>query len=269
MAILRDTRGSALTQRDRFNHFPVSPYCALTWYFQGENRLIETDVGADDPLRATPLPQIMASGPTQHPVTMFHPGEVHALTIGFYPDAWQVLTGIPVETMAGHNLAADDIMPIEMRPIVHAVLESGSAQRGFDRFQDAIADLWAGKRPRQGVAPFWLRDWTTSLAVRAVVSGTGRSVRQVQRRIRRWTGRTQRDLALLARNEELFALVMSREAGSRPDYAGLAAEMGYADQAHMVREVRRITGVTPGKFVELVESEESFWLYRLLGEHFS
>jgi NAD(P)-dependent dehydrogenase (short-subunit alcohol dehydrogenase family) len=48
----------------------------------------------------------------------------------------------------------------------------------------------------------------------------------------------------------------------------LAAEAGYADQAHMGREVRRITGMPPAKIVNLIATEESYWPYRLLGERY-
>jgi len=37
--------------------------------------------------------------------------------------------------------------------------------------------------------------------------------------------------------------------------AVLAAEAGYADQAHLVRESRRLTGSTPGQFEQLVRQD--------------
>jgi AraC-like DNA-binding protein len=33
------------------------------------------------------------------------------------------------------------------------------------------------------------------------------------------------------------------------DWAGLAAEWGYADQAHLIREFRAMAGVTPADYV--------------------
>lgn len=47
------------------------------------------------------------------------------------------------------------------------------------------------------------------------------------------------------------------------DWAGLAQEDGFADQAHLVRATKRITGFSPMEFTRRYEQDESFWLYRL------
>lgn len=52
------------------------------------------------------------------------------------------------------------------------------------------------------------------------------------------------------------------------DLAGLASDAGFADQSHMGREVRRVTGLTPRRLDELVASDEAFWFYRLIGDWF-
>jgi len=52
-----------------------------------------------------------------------------------------------------------------------------------------------------------------------------------------------------------------------PDLAATAADAGFADQSHMGRDVRRVTGISPGHLIELMRSEESFGLYRLLEGH--
>ena len=45
-------------------------------------------------------------------------------------------------------------------------------------------------------------------------------------------------------------------------------EGGFADQSHMGRAVRRATGFSPARLNRMIESEESFWCYRLLGQRF-
>jgi len=43
-------------------------------------------------------------------------------------------------------------------------------------------------------------------------------------------------------------------------------DAGFADQSHMGREVRRVTGLAPGRLDDLIASDEAFWFYRLIGE---
>jgi AraC-like DNA-binding protein len=37
-------------------------------------------------------------------------------------------------------------------------------------------------------------------------------------------------------------------AGEMPDLATVAARLGYADQAHLTRDFRTVTGMTPGEY---------------------
>ena len=97
------------------------------------------------------------------------------------------------------------------------------------------------------------------------MSATGKSTRSLERRIRRWTGQNQRALAFYAQVEELHKRIVRN--GSS-DLAGIAQEAGYADQSHMGRAVKRLTGFSPERLNQLIDSHESFWCYRLLGERF-
>jgi AraC-like DNA-binding protein len=101
------------------------------------------------------------------------------------------------------------------------------------------------------------------MAMRLALSGTGRSLRQMERRFRMATGNSLRKLRRYARDERAY--LQSRQAylGGQFGWAQVAAETGYADQSHMVRETVRGTGFTPTEIVRLMQTEESFWVYRL------
>ena len=49
----------------------------------------------------------------------------------------------------------------------------------------------------------------------------------------------------------------------------VASVCGFADQAHMIRRMRRHTGFTPEQLRQSANSDEAFWAYRLLGQYFA
>ncbi len=55
-------------------------------------------------------------------------------------------------------------------------------------------------------------------------------------------GLTPKRLARILRFRRVWQLA---ERGPQRNWADVAAELGYADQAHMIKEVRRIGGSTP------------------------
>ena len=90
------------------------------------------------------------------------------------------------------------------------------------------------------------------------------SERHVERRIKAWSGRSLRDWQGLVRTEGLFFAARDLHEAQQPlDWAALAQQEGFADQAHLVRSARRITGFTPTEFARRFAADESFWLYRL------
>lgn len=70
------------------------------------------------------------------------------------------------------------------------------------------------------------------------------SRRQLERDFRRWVGTSPHHLAQVARVQ-----LVSRMARSGASLAHIAADVGFADQAHMSRVVREMTGLTPLHFV--------------------
>jgi len=108
------------------------------------------------------------------------------------------------------------------------------------------------------------RHWFEQLAWQAMQWRRTQSPRQVERRIKAMSGRSLREWRSLVRTEGLFFAARARyEAGLPFDWAGLAHDEGFADQAHLVRAAKRITGFCPTEFARRYAEDESFWMYRL------
>ena len=256
--VIRDTRALELTPGERVSFFPAAPVCTVTWVWEGV--IHEADLtGAPDP---EPLPRRFATGPKSAPMASWSPGPVHAMTAAFYPEAWGALTGAAPGDYADRSVPLDELRPGDALSAMTRL----AAADGHEGLKDALRPLWAATRPVSRFASPYLSDWLTSLLTRAAMSGAGRSARQFQRRLKQLTGRSRQELEAHARAEALFARAL--EAGEDPDLAGLAYDAGYADQSHMGREVKRITGLSPARVNRLIAADERFWCYRLLGERF-
>jgi len=84
-------------------------------------------------------------------------------------------------------------------------------------------------------------------------AAVGLSVRQLERRFRRVTGFTPKQFARLRR---LRATAVTLADDKETGWATRAAEMGFADQAHLTREFVRLTGRSPVAFAENVAKIE-------------
>lgn len=253
--IFRDTRGADLSAADRLNHFPASPIVAITLVQHGTLRILPSETGWRSASEAPSLPRSSVLAPQDVPVTSWSEGSVVALTVGVYPDAWRRLGG---------DEGYQTILPIFDEALGSFDAES-DATDGWDRFCTTLESGWRKARP-QGWEPVTrVADWSKALATRAALSGGGRSLRSIERKIMRYSGHTRRNLAFYSAFEKLHECATN--ASGRP-LAEIAIDVGYSDQSHMGRAVRRATGFSPARLNRAIETEEPFWCYRLLGERF-
>ncbi|MCI4665605.1 MAG: helix-turn-helix domain-containing protein [Neomegalonema sp.] len=252
-AIVRDTRALELSDFDRFNFFPASPLTSVTFVAEGELRLAPIGCGVEAARTAPALQRLFTTPPQDAPTVSWSAGPVFAITVGVFPDAWLRLT------------SSFDIA----RTLMRAFERCDDIDTCWSRFCASASDAWRAARA-DAALPNWtglpqLSDWSRALVARAALAGPGRSARAFERRLRRWSGQTRRSLAFFAAFEELHRLSVQAK---RTSPAELALDAGYSDQSHMGRAVRRATGFSPARLNRLIETEEAFWCYRLLGERF-
>jgi AraC-like DNA-binding protein len=90
----------------------------------------------------------------------------------------------------------------------------------------------------------WLRDHAEVTRVAEVAGVFGLSERALQRLV---TSRLGLSPKWLIQRRRLHDAVAELKAGTR-NLADLAADLGYADQAHFTHDFRTVTGVTPGEY---------------------
>jgi AraC-like DNA-binding protein len=102
-----------------------------------------------------------------------------------------------------------------------------------------------------------------ALSLRAATSSKGRSLRQIERRVKQWAGLPLRELHLLAHAESAFLEILNAEQLQPFSWVDAALAAGYADQSHLCRNSRRITGFTPEAIRKGMRNDAGFWVYRL------
>lgn len=262
----RDTRGLSLTDAERFNYYPATPMATVSWIFEGSLHLVEVGGTNARPRLLPALPRLVFSGPQQKPTASWSPGTVYALSVAIYPEILDRLVGVRAGPFLDQTLPLAAVADQGFLLACESLFGLPAADEPFQVFQEQCLKIWRG--PAATSAAPVLQDWIRALATRAAHSATGYGIRQFQRRIRHWTGQSHRELQRFERVEAAFVRRIEQRQGTVPGLAALATESGYADQSHMGREIRRVTGLSPAHFEALLAKDESFWFYRLLAGKF-
>lgn len=264
--ISRDTRGLALSSPQRLSHFPASPLVTLSWFHDLQVGKVERRPGgpAWHPFGAP----VVLSGSQSRPLVSWAPTTGRGYMACFPADVAQALFELDLGGLHDRFVAA----PALLGGPRWAALWDGLLGAGDDAATLAVLDEHLGARWQalQGpVSPLASlrqagRHWVQRLAWQAREWRLTHSPRQVERRVKAFSGRSLREWQSLTRTEDLFFAARDcYEKGEGLDWARLAAEQDFADQAHLSRAAKRITGFSPGEFTRRFIEDESFWLYRL------
>jgi AraC-like DNA-binding protein len=185
------------------------------------------------------------------------------VTIAAAPGTWFV--GVRFRpAMSGVVL---DVLPADCRDCTHRASDVDPSFAGLEERlvacrspaealrvlgRDVEARLFDGdprRRPPMRVlhALRWLSNRATARALpagfRALARELGISERSLHRELVRWTGHAPKVLERIFRMQQASRRIQDGDAA----LAEVALETGYADQSHMTRELRRLTGATPAE----------------------
>lgn len=263
--ISRCTLGVTLSETQRYNHFPATPLCGITWWFDGTSEFLPPGARESSGAPRSGLPtRVVFNGPQLGPTVSWNPGEVHALMVLLMPDALQRMTGLDVASWVNRLADARAVLPAAWVALCDGILALPDDDARVAQLQDFLEPRWQAVRPSAPLQLHRYHDWAAALALRAATSGTGRSLRQVERRIKQWAGLPMRELHGLSRAERAFYASMAAvDVGERPHWSGVAQSSGYSDQSHFCRASRRITGFAPDELYRRITTDERFWSYRV------
>lgn len=164
----------------------------------------------------------------------------------FLPAVAPAFLGVPASAIVDCHLAARDILGERATPLIDA-LHGAKTARDAANLLFVHASRWLRTPPDRMVekAILDVRGTIASPSVADLASSIGVSERQLRRRFVDAVGYAPKTFQRITRLRRFVA----RSAGPRRPLVELAIDCGYADQAHLTREVRALTGLTPTALV--------------------
>ena len=185
------------------------------------------------------------SGLSDRPMVFEQEGRERGVTVELTPLGAHALFGLPMQELANISVDAADLLG----PRAGLLLEQLAETRGWEpRFQllDDRLTAWMGQGPElaRPVLGAWQRLITTSgrTKISALADEVGWTLPHLQSRFRAQIGLTPKTAARILRMHRVIQLMTDP---NPPRWSEVAAACGYADQPHLNRDFRALTGCTP------------------------
>lgn len=194
-------------------------------------------------------PSLIFAGQLEERLMLRPTGRVSVLGVRFRPDGATALFETPQHALVDHTVAVDDLRPALARALAEV-------QDAVDAAVDAVAPVQARLerwcRPerldrRVGHVVDTIARHRGRVAIDRLADRVGLTRRHLERRFRAQVGIAPKRLARIARFQ--YALGLIERGDARRQGARTAAECGYADQPHFVRDFRAFTGQSPDAYL--------------------
>jgi AraC-like DNA-binding protein len=187
-----------------------------------------------------------AAGLTDGPTTVRHEGVSRAFQLDLSPLAARSLLGVPAGELGGLTVGLQDVLGAEAGRLADALHAAPDARARASLIDAALLRRMVRAAPADEVAPDIARAWSLlersggQVRIEALAQELRCSRRHLARRFAAEVGLAPKAAARVLRFERAQALMMD----AMP-LSGVAIGAGYADQAHLSREVKSLSGRSP------------------------
>jgi len=197
----------------------------------------------------------------EHEITIAGPDRVAwaaPLTAGeeivgvrFYPGVAPSLLGLPASELVSQRVEMELISRDWAEDLHRRFDESDSTQVIGQKIQASLrarldASVQVDRAVRHVATRIWRSDAEVSSRIDELADDVGLSERQLNRRCHDAFGYGPKMLARIIRFQRFLALAGAAQGQS---IALMAGESGYADQSHLTREVKELSGLPPAKLL--------------------
>ncbi|MGV3526575.1 MAG: helix-turn-helix domain-containing protein [Candidatus Sericytochromatia bacterium] len=172
-----------------------------------------------------------------------HGGWQQGLQLNLTPRGAQLFFGVSLAALRGRTLPLPELLPPELRCLPAQLY---ALRHHPSRCLDLLEAVLRRRCCDRGISPVsWacqqLERTTGAYPIEQLVAELGYSHKHVLRLFQEQVGLSPKRYGRLLRFEKLVAL----SAAPHVDWTQMALRLGFADQAHLSREVRAFAGITP------------------------
>ncbi|MCY1054318.1 helix-turn-helix domain-containing protein [Nannocystis sp. SCPEA4] len=174
-----------------------------------------------------------------------HDGSQRGIQLNLTPIGARLLFGVALSELAGRIVHLDDLLPRAHRGLAERLAGLAEWDDRFDMVESFIAARLAEARVEVNTVAWACQRIEASAGAVDIGRLAGELGYSGKHLIALFRDRVGVPPKLLARLVRFDHLVRRLRSGPPATWAELAAEFGFADQAHLTREIRSFTGVTP------------------------
>ena len=241
---------------------PLDPYVETFWTWQrgrgpvpATHRVLPD--GCIDILlsfeteRTTDIARLSVVGTMTRPLDVPRRSLSWIVAVRFRPGGARHLLGCPAGELTDRRLPLGELWGAEAGVLLDRLLCAPNAEQRLRTLESALLERLATSPPdddpRLAAAVRLVERHPGDLSVDEVAETVGWSPRQLRRRFVDRVGIGPKQLSRILRLRRLHDQAVH---GLGPvDWAALALDSGYYDQAHMINEFRRWTGLSPSRYL--------------------
>jgi len=205
-----------------------------------------------DPRQSPGVYSSMVGGLHSSPALVVHHGAQSGIQLQLSPLAARPLAGLPAGELASMDIAAEEILGPLATQVSERIQAAGIWSARFAVLDQLLGDAL---HVEQTVPDEVARAWTLLLRsggtvpISEVARDVGWSQRHLSNQFTREIGLRPKMAARVIRFHRARHVLQRNVGGGRPNIAGVAAQCGYFDQGHLIRDWQQFTGLSPTNWI--------------------
>lgn len=187
------------------------------------------------------------AGPRDAPLEVEHGSATHLFGVTLSPGSTTALLGITASSLPPDWMRLDALLGERSRALAERLQAAPSMLLRVSMLETFLLARLASRDPRVKRALSAITASGGRIGISDLGRETGASPRNLNRLFHTWVGLSPKRFARIVRAQAALRRLAEREP---PELGALAHELGYADQAHLTRELKAVAGAAPSRLAE-------------------